>query len=269
MPSSITINYTFGSESGSVSATQLDSNFTQFVSANNSLNTFNTFFVDTGTANNLSFSVGSPLSVAYNAGLLLQVKVAATNTGASVVNVNALGNQSIVNTDGSALSAGQLHVGAISLLQYDGTNFQLLAVYGGAASTYMLKANNLSDVASASTSRTNLGVTATGADTTYNYRANNLSDVANAATARTNLGVTATGSDTTYNYRANNLSDVASASTARTNLGLGSLATLNTAAAANVSGGVLRQASLGSGVVTVQSGGSPSGGSDGDIYLIY
>lgn len=51
--------------------------------------------------------------------------------------------------------------------------------------------------------------------------------------------------------------------------GLGSLATLNTAAAANVSGGVLRQATLGSGVVTVQSGGSPSGGSDGDIYLIY
>lgn len=49
--------------------------------------------------------------------------------------------------------------------------------------------NNLSDVASAATSRTNLGITATGADTTYNFRANNLSDVASAATARTNLGV--------------------------------------------------------------------------------
>jgi hypothetical protein len=51
--------------------------------------------------------------------------------------------------------------------------------------------------------------------------------------------------------------------------GAGSLASLNTAAASNVSGGVLRQATLGSGVVTVQSGGSPSGGSDGDVYLIY
>jgi len=52
-------------------------------------------------------------------------------------------------------------------------------------------------------------------------------------------------------------------------LGLGTLASLNTAAAANVSGGVLRQGSLGSGIVTVQAGGSPSGGSDGDIFLIY
>ena len=59
------------------------------------------------------------------------------------------------------------------------------------------------------------------------------------------------------------------AAAARTSLGLGALATLNTAAAANVSGGVLRQGTLGSGVVTVQSGGAPSGGSDGDVYLIY
>lgn len=72
---------------------------------------------------------------------------------------------------------------------------------------------------SASTARTNLGVTATGADTTYAFRSNNLSDLVSAATARTNLGVTATGADTTYAFRANNLSDLASAATARTNLG--------------------------------------------------
>jgi hypothetical protein len=41
----------------------------------------------------------------------------------------------------------------------------------------------------ASTGRTSLGVTATGADTTYAYRSNNLSDLANASTARTNLGL--------------------------------------------------------------------------------
>lgn len=55
----------------------------------------------------------------------------------------------------------------------------------------MLAANNLSDVASVATARTNLGVTATGADTTYAYRSNNLSDLASATTARTNLGLTA------------------------------------------------------------------------------
>lgn len=58
-----------------------------------------------------------------------------------------------------------------------------------ASAGVLAAANNLSDVASVATSRTNLGVSATGADTTYNYRANNLSDVANALTARANLGV--------------------------------------------------------------------------------
>lgn len=41
----------------------------------------------------------------------------------------------------------------------------------------------------ASGARTNLGISATGADTTYAFRANNLSDLASASTARTNLGL--------------------------------------------------------------------------------
>jgi hypothetical protein len=56
---------------------------------------------------------------------------------------------------------------------------------------------------------------------------NNLSDLQSASSARTSLGVTATGADTTYAFRANNLSDLASASSARSNLGLGGAATLN------------------------------------------
>lgn len=55
------------------------------------------------------------------------------------------------------------------------------------ASTVMLKANNLSDLANAATARTNLGVSATAATLLV---ANNLSDVADLATARANLALT-------------------------------------------------------------------------------
>jgi len=115
----------------------------------------------------------------------------------------------------------------------------------GLGYTPLNPANNLSDVSSVSTARTNLGVTATGSDTTYAYRANNLSDLASASTARTNLGVTATGSDTTYAYRANNLSDLASASTARTNLGLGTIAT-QASSSVSITGGAIDGATVGS-----------------------
>ena len=92
--------------------------------------------------------------------------------------------------------------------------------------------------------RTNLGVTATGADTTYAFRANNLSDLASATSSRTNLGV-AIGSDvqaydadltalgglakTDGNFIVGNGSTwvAESGATARTSLGLGSIATQN------------------------------------------
>lgn len=65
--------------------------------------------------------------------------------------------------------------------------------------------------------------------TDYPLKANNLSDLDSSATARTNLGLgtAATESDTKYAHRANNLSDLGSASTARSNLGLGTAATNN------------------------------------------
>jgi len=90
-------------------------------------------------------------------------------------------------------------------------------------------------------------------------KANNLSDLASTSTARTNLGVTATGQDTTYAYRANNLSDLASASTARTNLGLGTVAT-QTAPSGTSSQLLANNGTGGFSNVTVGSGLSLSGG---------
>lgn len=63
----------------------------------------------------------------------------------------------------------------------------------------------------------------------YAVTTNNLSDLGSASTARTNLGLgtAATRADAYFLQSANNLSDLASASTARTNLGLGTYALKN------------------------------------------
>lgn len=78
---------------------------------------------------------------------------------------------------------------------------------------------------------------------------NNLSDLASASAARGNLGLgTAAVQNVTYFLQAaNNLSDLASASTARSNLGLGSIATQAASAVAITGGAVQATTGLGAG----------------------
>jgi len=121
---------TFGTQAGPIPLTQLDSNISALATAVNTLQNFDNFYVDSGTTNTIVVTVNSPQIVTYGAGLLLQVKVANTNTGAVTINVNSLGAVSVLTPSGVSLSAGALVAGGIYQFQYDGTNFQIQSIVG-------------------------------------------------------------------------------------------------------------------------------------------
>lgn len=179
---------------------------------------------------------------------------AATTTGTNTINGLVNGFKNIyygpyasaptTRPDSTARQAGDLYYNTASnqLYVYSGSVWNA-AYFSG--SGFMVGTNNLSEITSASSARTNLGLggaavlnvgtttgtVAAGDDSRITgaaQKASNLSDLASAATARTNLGLgtAATLASTAVAQTANNLSDLASASTARTNLGLGGLATV-------------------------------------------
>lgn len=83
--------------------------------------------VDTGGANALVITP-VPALAAYAAGVGFRVKVAAANTGPSTISVSGLGAKAIKRPDGSALKAGDLVIGEVAMLVYDGVNFQVTAL---------------------------------------------------------------------------------------------------------------------------------------------
>jgi len=87
------------------------------------------------------------------------------------------------------------------------------------ATNYISTTTALSYLTTTTAASTYLGISAS---TTFAFRANNLSDLNSTATARTNLGLTdtATLASSTWLKVANNLSDLNNSSIARTNLGL-------------------------------------------------
>lgn len=79
---------------------------------------------DTGSANAMVVSA-MPALTSYTPYVVVQAKVAATNTGPATINVNALGAKTITRADGSPLKAADMIAGELVTLLYDGTNFQI------------------------------------------------------------------------------------------------------------------------------------------------
>lgn len=98
--------------------TQLDNNFAALQNALNDFNTYPNYLSASGSANAYSVTLPASTTGSKSDGLVIQVKINATNTGASVLNYNATGNSSIVNLDGTALGANQLAANSIVQLQY-------------------------------------------------------------------------------------------------------------------------------------------------------
>ena len=96
-------------------------------------------YVGTVTGSGNAISINSPpeqLITAYVAGMRLTFKAAANNSGPASANVNFLGAKSIKKSGSSDLVAGDIKVGAIYDLVYDGTNFQLAGGVGGGSAAY-------------------------------------------------------------------------------------------------------------------------------------
>ena len=176
-----------------------------------------------GTLGTAATSASSDfLAVSNNLSDLNNAVTARTNLGLGTVATldTGVSNGNVIVADSTGLPA------------IDGS--QLTGVTG-TDSTKLAIANNLSDLNSASTARTNLGLgtAATSASSDFLAVSNNLSDLNNAVTARTNLGLgtAATSASSDFLAVSNNLSDLNNAVTARTNLGLGTVATLDTGVA--------------------------------------
>ena len=123
---------TFGSAT-SGTTTQLDNNFTACTAALNDFNTYNNYLADTGGANAYAVSLPASATGTLTAGLTIQFKASAVNTGASTFNYNGGGAKNILRIDGSALVAGDIPANGIVQVQYDGTQWLLQTPYSSSS----------------------------------------------------------------------------------------------------------------------------------------
>jgi hypothetical protein len=85
-----------------------------------------TYCVDQGTASAIVVSTNPPFA-SNAAGTGLIVKVAAAPTGPTVLSANGLGNVPVINNDLSIVQANQWAANSILVLDFDGSNYQIVS----------------------------------------------------------------------------------------------------------------------------------------------
>jgi len=134
MTKPVTIPNTFATATTAIPLSQLDSDFSAVATALNDANTYSNYAADTGVANAYVVTL-TGVSTTYSAGLRIQFKAGAANTGASTLNVNGGGTKNITFQDASALSSGTIAANAIVDVMYDGTQFLLMNDPAGTVGT--------------------------------------------------------------------------------------------------------------------------------------
>jgi pantoate kinase len=79
----------------------------------------------TATGTNTKAITLSPAPSSYYEGLCFAFKNSVENTGAVTINVNGLGAKSVLKSNGSALSSGDLKANSVYTVRYNGTSFIL------------------------------------------------------------------------------------------------------------------------------------------------
>ena len=99
----------------------------QYASASDVIDQDLIFYVDTGAADAYVITPATPAITAYEEGQRFVFRSLAANTGASTLNVNALGAIALETNDGAALVAGMIVIGGYYEVTYDanGTRFVL------------------------------------------------------------------------------------------------------------------------------------------------
>lgn len=103
-----------------------------------------------------AYTLTSGLSLAsYVSGQSFLIKASFTCNAAATLNVDGLGAKNITKRGTVATVSGDVISGNIYRVSYDGTQFQIEGMLG---TNFLIASNNLSDLGSVSTARTNLGL---------------------------------------------------------------------------------------------------------------